>query len=129
MPVMIDLAPTREHLEQLKTTIDEHSYRYHVLDDPAIPDSEYDRLMRELLDIEAVHPEWVTPDSPSQRVGATPLSAFSTVTHAQPMLSLGNAFNDDELRAFDKRIRERLQTEEEVQYVCEPKYDGIAVNL
>lgn len=126
---MIDLAPTREHLEQLKTTIDEHSYRYHVLDDPTIPDSEYDRLMRELLDIEAVHPEWVTPDSPSQRVGATPLSAFSTVTHAQPMLSLGNAFNDDELRAFDRRIRERLQTEEEVQYVCEPKYDGIAVNL
>ncbi len=119
----------REELEDLRATINQHNYRYYVLDDPEVPDAEYDRLMRALLAAEAEHPEWVTPDSPSQRVGAAPLTEFRPVKHLLPMLSLDNVFNEDELRAFDKRVRDRLRTDAPVGYACEPKYDGIAVSI
>lgn len=119
----------REELEALKSTINRHNYLYYVMDDPEVPDAEYDRLMRQLLAAEAEHPEWVTPDSPSQRVGAAPLSEFKPVKHLLPMLSLDNVFNEDELRAFDRRVRERLLTDAPIRYACEPKYDGIAVSI
>ena len=116
-------------LENLKQQLNYHNHRYYVLDDPEVPDSEYDRLMKTLLELEKAHPEWVTPDSPSQRVGGAPLSAFTQVEHAKPMLSLDNAFNEDEMLAFDRRIRDRLRATDDVEYACEPKYDGIAVSL
>ncbi|WP_347332427.1 NAD-dependent DNA ligase LigA [Marinimicrobium locisalis] len=115
--------------QELRAEIQEHNYRYYALDDPQIPDAEYDRLMRELQDLEAEYPDLVTPDSPTQRVGQTPLSAFATVTHERPMLSLDNAFEEDDLVAFDRRVRERLQDEATLEYACEPKLDGIAVSL
>ena len=106
-----------------------HNYRYHTLDQPEIPDAEYDRLFHELKALEAQYPELMSPDSPTQRVGATPLSAFETVAHRVPMLSLDNAFSDEDLEAFDRRIHDRLKSEDVMTYVCEPKYDGIAVSL
>lgn len=117
------------YLNQLKQQIQEHNYRYYVLDDPEIPDAEYDRMMRELIDLERQNPQWVTEDSPTQRVGGEPLTAFVQAAHAKPMLSLDNVFNDDEFRAFDKRIRDRLAEPDEIEYACEPKYDGIAVSI
>jgi DNA ligase (NAD+) len=113
----------------LRALIDEHNYRYYVLDDPAIPDAEYDALFRELQALESAHPELVVPESPTQRVGGAPVAAFGTVRHDQPMLSLDNAFTEEEVRAFDRRVRERLGTEEEVGYSAEPKLDGLAVSL
>ena len=93
----------RSELAELRRAIEAHNYAYHVLDSPTVPDAEYDRLMRRLQEIESAHPELVTPDSPTQRVGAAKLDAFREVRHAKPMLSLDNVFNDDELEAFDKR--------------------------
>lgn len=116
----------RARLEELRKQIAYHDYRYYVLDDPVISDSEYDSLMRELLEIENVYPELVTPDSPSQRVGGKPLDVFGTVTHTKPMLSLSNAYTREEVEAFDRRIRSSL---EDVQYVVEPKIDGLSVAL
>jgi DNA ligase (NAD+) len=113
----------------LRALIDEHNYRYYVLDDPAVSDAEYDALFRELQALEAAHPELVVPESPTQRVGGAPVTAFGTVRHEQPMLSLDNAFTDDEVRAFDRRVRERLGTDDEVTYSAEPKLDGLAVSL
>ena len=113
---------------ELRERIDYHNYRYHALDDPEIPDAEYDRLMRELEALETAHPELHHPDSPTRRVGAPPLSAFAEVEHATPMLSLGNAFGEGELRDFDRRVRERLEVEE-VEYALEPKLDGLAASL
>ncbi len=118
----------RVRIEALRREIDHHNYRYYVLDDPEIPDAEYDRLMRELQALEAEHPELVTPDSPTQRVGARPLPAFAEVRHAIPMLSLDNAFSDAELDDFDRRVRERLGVET-VTYSAEPKFDGLAISL
>lgn len=118
-----------QHLQKLRTAIDEHNYRYYVLDNPVIPDAEFDRLFRELQELEAQHPELVTPDSPTQRVGAAPASAFNTVQHEVPMLSLNNAFTEEELLAFDRRVRERLHVEHTITYACEPKMDGLAVAL
>lgn len=115
--------------QELRAEIQEHNYRYYALDEPQIPDAEYDRLMRELQDLEADYPDLVTPDSPTQRVGQTPLSAFATVTHERPMLSLDNAFEEDDLVAFDRRVRDRLQDDATLEYACEPKLDGIAVSL
>ena len=92
----------------LRTQIEQHNYRYYVLDDPTVDDAEYDRLMRELEALEAAHPELVTPESPTQRVGASPSTAFASVRHAVPMLSLGNAFAEDEVEAFDRRVSETL---------------------
>jgi DNA ligase (NAD+) len=114
--------------EQLRQAIELHNYRYYVLDDPVISDAEYDRLFRELQQLETDHPELATPDSPTQRVGAAPLSAFPEVTHRVAMLSLNNAFADEEVTAFDRRIREALNVAE-VEYACEPKFDGLAVTL
>ncbi|WP_456415278.1 NAD-dependent DNA ligase LigA [Thiolapillus sp.] len=115
-------------IEQLRQQINYHNYRYYVLDDPEIPDSEYDRLMRELQALEAEHPELITPDSPTQRVGARPLKEFAEVRHAVPMLSLGNAFSDEEVADFDERVRKLLK-EEHIEYAAEPKLDGLAINL
>ncbi len=118
-----------EQLNELKSTINYHGYRYYVEDSPEVPDAEYDRLMQQLLAIESEHPELVTVDSPSRRVGGAPLDAFTQVNHIIPMLSLDNAFNDDELDAFEKRIQERLLGERISTYCCEPKLDGLAVSL
>lgn len=115
--------------EKLTKAIREHNYRYYVLDAPTIPDSEYDRMFRQLQDLEAKYPELKTPDSPTQRIGAAPLKSFKQVQHAMPMLSLENAFTEEELQAFDKRIRDRLKTDQIIEYACEPKLDGLAISL
>ena len=120
---------SRARLNQLKEEIRKHEYQYHVLDQPLISDREYDKLYQELLDIEAQHPDWLTPDSPSQRVGSEPLEAFEKVAHRNPMLSLQNSYSPDEIRAFDERVKKVLQTEDEISYFCEPKFDGLAVEL
>ncbi|MHB0912136.1 MAG: NAD-dependent DNA ligase LigA [Armatimonadota bacterium] len=118
--------PISSRAAELRRQINYHNYRYYVLDEPVVSDAEYDRLMRELSALEAEHPELVTPDSPTQRVGATPASAFLSYTHFQPMLSLANALGDEELSAFDVRIRRAVG---EVEYVAELKIDGLAVSL
>jgi DNA ligase (NAD+) len=123
----------RSGADALRRQIEAHNYAYHVLDSPTVPDAEYDRLMRRLQEIEAAHPELVTADSPTQRVGATKLEGFREVRHARPMLSLDNVFNDEELEAFDKRTRDRLgagdTSIERVTYWAEPKLDGAAISL
>lgn len=125
-----DISPSLlQRVVELRDELNDHNYRYYILDEPAIPDAEYDRLMQELRRLEAEHPELVTPDSPTQRVGATPQSAFAPVRHQVPMLSLENAFSDDELAAFDRRIKERLKHTEHIEYACEPKLDGVAISL
>ncbi len=122
-------APLRQEVEALRAQLNQHNYRYYVLDEPSIPDVEYDRLLRQLQTIEAQHPELISQDSPTQRVGAQPLTAFGEVTHDMRMLSLDNAFNDDEMRDFERRIKDRLKDTSELEFVCEPKLDGIAVSL
>jgi DNA ligase (NAD+) len=116
-------------IEQLREHIRHHNYRYYALDDPQVTDADYDRLMQRLHQLEAQYPASVTPDSPTQRVGATPLSAFKTVVHELPMLSLDNAFSDEDLLAFNQRIQDRLKTKDKIEYACEVKLDGIAVSL
>ena len=118
----------KARIAHLRTEIERHNYRYYALDDPSIPDAEYDKLFRELQALEARHPELLTADSPTQRVGGKPLKSFVEVQHRTPMLSLNNAFGDDEVRAFDNRIREALGRAE-VEYAVEPKFDGLAVTL
>jgi len=118
-----------ERVRELRTEIEHHNYRYYVLDDPEISDAEWDRLMRELRALEAAHPELVTPDSPSQQVGAPAKAGFGEVRHEVPMLSLDNAFEGEDVLAFDRRIRERLGSDAEVSYACEPKMDGLAVSV
>jgi len=118
----------RQEVSDLQEQINNHNYRYYILDDPEVPDAEYDRLLRRLQDLEQQYPELVTPDSPTQRVGAAPVAEFARVQHAIPMLSLGNAFDEDEVRQFDQRIRDRLSLEH-VEYTVEPKLDGLAVSL
>ena len=122
---------TRERVADLRNRIDRANYGYYVLDAPEISDAEYDRLLRELQDLEAQYPQLVTPDSPTQRVGAPPLDAFATVTHRVPMLSLGNAFDEAELRAFDERVKRQLglPPEQSIDYAAELKVDGLAVSL
>lgn len=118
-------------LTALRSQLREHAHRYYVLDAPSLPDGDYDALFAELLAIEQAHPELITPDSPSQRVGATPDSAFASVSHHVPMLSLDNALSEAEWLAFDQRARERLSWDLAVglPYVCEPKFDGLAVSV
>jgi DNA ligase (NAD+) len=118
----------RRRAAQLHTELHEHNYRYYVLDDPLVSDAEYDRLLRELQELEARYPELVSPDSPTRRVGAAPSKAFGEVRHAVRMLSLDNAFDDGELADFDRRVRERLGVET-VEYAAEPKLDGVAVSM
>jgi DNA ligase (NAD+) len=115
-------------VRELREAIDHHNYCYYVLDDPEIPDVEYDRLLRELQELEAAHPELVTADSPTQRVGAAPVSELGEVAHEIPMLSLANAFSEEELAAFDERLRRELGVET-ITYAAEPKLDGLAVSL
>jgi len=115
-------------VEKLRKQIREHDYRYYVLAQPAVSDAEYDRLMRELNELEKKYPELVTPDSPTQRVGGEPTKEFPTVSHAVPMLSLSNALNEEEARDFDRRVRSFLKSDP-FRYVCELKFDGVAVSL
>ncbi len=116
-------------LEQLRQQLNYHAYRYYVEDSPELPDAEYDRMMQQLLSIESEHPELVTIDSPSQRVGGKALDGFTQVQHQIPMLSLDNAFNDKELEAFEKKINDRLINKPVDLFCCEPKLDGLAVSL
>lgn len=116
-------------IEQLRQEINHHNYRYYALDDPQITDADYDRLMQRLRELETQYPAAITPDSPTQRVGANPLSAFTTVVHELPMLSLDNAFSDEDLLAFNQRVQDRLKSTDDVEYACELKLDGIAVSL
>jgi len=117
-----------QRVAELRRLLDHHNYRYYVLDDPEIPDSQYDRLLRELQTLEAHHPALITPDSPTQRVGAPPAAAFAEVRHEIPMLSLENGFEETEAREFDRRVREHLEVAE-LDYTVEPKLDGLAVSL
>jgi len=113
---------------ELRELLDRYNYRYHALDDPEVPDAEYDRLMVELKEIEARYPALSIPDSPTQRVGSMPLAAFGAVRHRIPMLSLDNAFSDEEVRDFDRRIHERLSGQAAIRYSAEPKLDGLAIS-
>ena len=119
----------RKRVDSLRATLEDHNYYYYVQDDPRIPDAEYDRLFRELQKLEAEHPELATEESPTRRVGSSAETSFEEVTHRLPMLSLDNAFSEDELRDFDRRVRDRLGEDGAIEYVCEPKLDGLAVSL
>lgn len=123
------MSEPKKRIEELRELINYHNYRYYVLDSPEISDEEYDRLFRELEELEKKYPHLITPDSPTQRVGAPPLEEFSTVVHNVPMLSLGNAFTEEEVVEFDRRVKRFLKSEGEITYVAEPKLDGVAVEL
>lgn len=119
----------QKRIEKLRSELNEHNVRYYVLDSPTIPDAEYDRLFRELVELENQYPELKTLDSPTQRVGGSPLKNFQQVTHGVPMLSLDNAFSSEEVYEFERRILDRLKSHQILQYVCEPKLDGLAISL
>lgn len=119
----------QEQITALRTTLRHHEYLYHVMDTPEVPDAEYDRLMAQLRELESAHPELVTPDSPTQRVGAAPLAAFEQVRHEVPMLSLDNTFDEAGFLAFNKRVQDRLKSSDDLTYCCELKLDGLAVSL
>ncbi len=123
------MAGARERVKVLREEIARHDFRYYVQDDPEVPDAEYDRLVQELKALEAAHPELVSSDSPTQRVSGAPAREFGSVEHRVPMLSLDNAFADEDIVNFDRRVRERLEIEGSVAYNCEPKLDGLAVAL
>jgi len=127
------LASVEKRAAELRRVIEHHNHRYYVLDDPEVSDADYDELLNELRDLEAAHPELRTSDSPTQRVGAKPLEKFEQVRHLQPMLSLANARNEEELRAWDVRVRRLAAAAgaevEEIDYVSEPKIDGLAISL
>jgi DNA ligase (NAD+) len=122
-------ADRAKRAERLRREIDQANYDYYVKDAPTLPDAEYDRLFRELAALESQYPELAVADSPTRRVGAPPLAAFASVTHASPMLSLNNAFSEEEVIAFDRRVREGLERDEPVAYAVEPKFDGLAISL
>ncbi|WP_438305246.1 NAD-dependent DNA ligase LigA [Raoultella ornithinolytica] len=123
------MEPIEQKLTELRTTLRHHEYLYHVMDTPEIPDAEYDRLMRELRELEAQHPDLITPDSPTQRVGAAPLASFSQIRHEVPMLSLDNVFDEESFLAFNKRVQDRLKSSDDLIYCCELKLDGLAVSI
>ncbi len=125
----MDRSEAQKRIEALREQLNYHSYRYYVLDDPELTDADYDRMFRELQELEEQFPDLITPDSPTQRVGGEPLAAFEPVRHATPMLSLDNAFDDQELRDFDARLHRLLEIEEPFEYTVEPKMDGVAVEL
>ena len=118
----------KKEIEKLRKEIRYHDYRYYVLDEPEISDAEYDKLMRRLQELEKEFPDLVTPDSPTQRVGAPPREEFGTVRHSVPMLSLSNAFEETEVYDFDRRVRKGLNGRKP-EYVAEPKIDGLAVEI
>ena len=119
----------KQRLAELREQINFHNYRYHVLDDPVISDAEYDRLLNELKQIEAEHPEWITPDSPTQRVGGQVSERFAKVPHPAPILSLANAFSGDDVRDWFTRISKLIPAGRKVQFTVEPKIDGLSVVL
>ncbi|GIW79758.1 MAG: hypothetical protein KatS3mg105_1565 [Gemmatales bacterium] len=122
------MSTVKERIEELRRLIDHHNYLYYVEAKPEISDREFDRLLEELKKLEEEHPEYVTPDSPTQRVGGAPIEGFRTVRHRIPMLSIDNTYNAEELRRFDERVR-RLLGGEKVTYVVELKIDGVAISL
>lgn len=119
----------KKEIQHLREQLNEHNYRYYILDDPSISDAEYDRLFKRLQQLEKEHPSLVTDDSPTQRVGAKPLKSFAEVKHEIPMLSLENGFAEEDILAFDERVRDRLGVTHAIEYACEPKYDGLAVSI
>ncbi|WP_046006590.1 NAD-dependent DNA ligase LigA [Pseudoalteromonas rubra] len=118
-----------KQINELRQQLESYNYQYYVLDQPTVPDAEYDRVMRALIELETQHPDYLTPDSPSQKVGGAALSKFEQVTHQVPMLSLDNAFDEAEFNAFNRRIKERLLHNDELDFCCEPKLDGLAVSI
>ncbi len=122
-------AEVRKEIERLRAQLKEHNYAYHVLDNPVISDAEYDRLFWKLLELEKKYPDYASPESPTQKVGAPPLEKFGTVRHSVPMLSLNNASSQDDVGEFDDRVHRFLKTTEPIDYVVEPKIDGVAVEL
>ena len=123
------LSDAQERLEKLRAEIRKHDFQYHVLDQPLITDREYDLLFQELVSLEQAHPDLITPESPTRRVGGAPLESFEKIAHRTPMLSLSNSYSPEEIRAFDERARKFLQTDKEIDYFCEPKFDGLAIEL
>ena len=121
-------AEAQKRVEELRRLIEHHDYRYYVLDDPEIPDAGYDRLMRELESVESSYPVLISPESPTQRVGGTPMDGFEEVRHRVPMLSLANAFADEEVADFYRRVTKGLEREP-VTFAAEPKLDGVAISL
>ncbi len=119
----------KKEILHLRREIEKHNHHYYVLDNPLVSDAEYDRLFRRLLELEKKNPEFASPDSPTQKVGAPPLERFTTVRHALPMLSLNNANNREEMEEFEERIQRFLKSSQPIEYVVEPKIDGIAVEL
>jgi DNA ligase (NAD+) len=128
MPGTID-PKSYERIKWLRRELHRHNHRYYVLDDPEISDAAYDRMMQELTGLEKFHPDLITPDSPTARVGAPPLASFTSAPHAIPMLSLDNGFNDSDILDFDQRVRKLLETDSPILYTAEPKLDGIAVEI
>src|SRR2546427_10603595 len=128
--IMAKAAPAavKKEIENLREKLRYHEYQYYVLDDPEISDAAYDRMMNRLKELEAAHPELVTPDSPTVRVGGAPRDGFQKVQHARPMLSLDNAFSYDALREWDRRVREG-SGKEKIEYIAEHKFDGLSISL
>lgn len=124
MPASVD-----KQIESLRKQLRYHSHQYYALDDPDIPDAQYDRLHKQLLALEDKYPELITSDSPTQRVGSKPLTAFEQIQHQIPMLSLDNVFTEDELQAFNQRLQDRLKSEDIIEFIAEPKLDGLAISL
>ena len=124
-----NVSAVSSHMTKLSLEINRHAHAYYVLDNPSIPDAEYDRLFFELQTLESEHPELRTPDSPTLRIGGSPLPEFSQVQHAVPMLSLNNGFEDIDIDAFDRRARDGLDSEAEIEYAIDLKFDGLAINL
>ena len=118
-----------KRISDLKNKIHKHNVNYYVKDSPTISDYDYDKLLRNLQKLENKYPQYITPDSPTQRVGGAPLKEFKTVTHRLPLLSLANAMNISEIKQFDERIKRGLNIDEDIKYICEPKIDGVAVEL
>ena len=127
----MDREKAKREIDALRGEIERHNWRYYVLDDPEISDAQYDKLMRRLLDLEEQFPEFRTPASPTQRVGAAPLDEFGQVKHSSPMLSLNNSMSEDETREFDKKVKRFLKSpeDERIEYVAEPKFDGLGIEL
>ncbi len=121
--------PVKKQIETLRDKLRYHAYQYYVLDDPDVPDVEYDRLYKQLLTLEQVHPTLITSDSPTQRVGSAPLAGFEQIQHEMRMLSLDNVFNEEDLTAFNQRIQDRLKISDDIEYTAEPKLDGLAISL
>jgi hypothetical protein len=129
LPARVEVAGEAQRIARLRDEINQHDHRYYVLNEPAVPDAEYDRLMKELRELEAAHPELVTADSPTQRVSGTAAAEFAEARHEIPMLSLNNGFSEEDLADFDRKVRERLGVPGPVVYAAEPKLDGLAISV